>query len=84
MAPTKRRRQVRPQDAADALRKRESPDATRNDTVLLMATGEPNPKTLAAIVSGWVAPRLAEEFLREHRLRISKDDSDMQASPKKP
>lgn len=80
----KRRKQVRAQDAADALRKRESPDAARKDTVLLMTSGEPNPQILTAIVSGWVARRLAEEFLREHRLRFPEDDSEMQASAKKP
>lgn len=82
MSQTKQRRQSR-RRGVTGVNKRESRDATRNEAVLLIAPGEPNPNILSAIVREWLAPRLAEEFLREHRHRLTKDGSETQASPTK-
>jgi hypothetical protein len=73
MSQTKQRRQSRRQGVSE-VHKQGSCDAKRNESVLLIAPGEPNPNAVSAIVSEWVAPRLAEEFLREHRHRLAKEE----------
>ena len=69
----------------DQLEKRKSRDNTRAETVLLIAPEKPNVETLAAMVLEWVAPRLAEEFLREHQQFLPKEDHcEQQPSLTKP
>lgn len=75
MSQAKPRRQS-PRQCASGVDTREPREATRSETVLLIAPGEPNPNTLSAIVHEWVAPRLAEEFLREHRPSLAKEEME--------
>ncbi|HWR16055.1 MAG TPA: hypothetical protein VN577_14605 [Terriglobales bacterium] len=83
MSQTKHRRQSR-QQCASGVNKQESHDKTRSETVLLIAPGEPNPSTLSAIAREWVAPRLAGEFLCEHRNRLAKNSSEVEVSSTEP
>jgi hypothetical protein len=75
MGQTKQRRRSR--QSASEVDKQGFSDTKSNETVLLIAPEEPNPNTVSAIVSEWVAPRLADEFLREQRYRLPNEEMEV-------